>query len=126
MLAGKFQNPWVVKTPPGVSCMFCHPRLNDPDPRFHTLAGVVATDVYPMPVELPFLVNCKEYAGTNFMIRMGTPICLVIPFRREDWKMHVGTLDANLSLEARQGIRKLTGHLRGAFNRYWRKRNRYR
>lgn len=125
-LAGKFQNPWIIKTPPGVSCLFCHPRLNDPDTRFYTLSGVVATDVYPIPVELPFLVNCKEHAGKNFLIRMGAPICVVIPFRREDWKIHVGTPDADASREARQGVRRLTGHLRGAFNRYWRKRTRYR
>lgn len=125
-LAGKFQNPWIVKTPPGVSCLFCHPRLNDPDTRFQTLAGVVATDLYPLPVELPFLVNCKEYAGKNFLIRKDSPICLVIPFRREDWKMQVGTLDEKSSLEVRQGIRKLTGILRGAYNKYWRKRANYR
>lgn len=125
-LAGKFQNPWIVKTPPGVSCLFCHPMLNDPDPRFYTLAGVVATDVYPLPVELPFLVNCRDYAGKNFMIRTETPICLVIPFRREDWKMHVGTLDGNLSREARLGTRKLTARLRGAFNKYWRRRSHFR
>jgi hypothetical protein len=125
-LAGKFHNPWIVKTPPGVSCLFCHPRLNDPDPRFYTLAGVVATDVYPLPVELPFLVNCKEYAGKNFMIRTETPLSLVIPFRREDWKMHVGTLDSDSSNQARLGMRKLTARLRGAYNKYWRRHSHYR
>ena len=125
-LAGKFQNPWIIKTPPGTSCLFCHPRINDPDPRFYTLAGMVATDKFPMPVELPFLVNCKEHSGKNFMIRKGTPISMVIPFRREDWKMQVGVLDPNSRREARQGMVKLTGILFGAFNKYWRKRARYR
>jgi hypothetical protein len=87
---------------------------------------MVATDKFPMPVELPFLVNCKEHSGKNFMIRKGTPISMVIPFRREDWKMQVGVLDPNSRREARQGMVKLTGILFGAFNKYWRKRARYR
>lgn len=124
-LAGKFQNPWIVKTSPGTSCLFVHPQINNPEIRFYTLSGSVATDVYPMPVELPFLVNCRKYKGKNFIIRSGEPICLVIPFRRDDWAMTVRTLDKENALEERLGRIKLTAKLYSAFSKYWRKKSTY-
>jgi hypothetical protein len=77
--AYKFSNPYVIKTPPGYSCIFTHP-FNQISP-FLTLTGVVDTDMHPLAVQFPFLM-LKDYEGT---IKRGTPIVQIIPFKRDDW-----------------------------------------
>ena len=46
--ANKYNNPWLIKTPPGYSCLFVSP-LNNSDDRFTILPGIVDTDKYPTP-----------------------------------------------------------------------------
>lgn len=77
--AYKFSNPYVIKTPPGYSCIFTHP-FNQISP-FLTLTGVVDTDMHPLAVQFPFLM-LKDYEG---VIKRGTPIVQIIPFKRDDW-----------------------------------------
>lgn len=80
--AFKWCNPWLIKTPPGWSTLFVHP-LNRLDLPFHTLSGLVDTDIYNIaPVNLPFLLK-KDFEG---VIRSGTPIAQAIPIKRESWK----------------------------------------
>jgi hypothetical protein len=79
--AYKFSNPYVIKTPPGYSCIFTHP-FNQISP-FLTLTGVVDTDMHPLAVQFPFLM-LKGWEGS---IKPGTPIVQIIPFKREDWAM---------------------------------------
>lgn len=80
--AYKFSNPYVIKTPPGYSCIFTHP-FNQISP-FYTLTGVVDTDMHPLAVQFPFLM-VKGFEGK---ISAGTPIVQIIPFKREEWKMY--------------------------------------
>ena len=77
--AYKFTSPYVIKTPPGYSCIFTHP-FNQVSP-FLTLTGVVDTDMHPLAVQFPFLM-IKNYEG---VIKSGTPIVQIIPFKRDDW-----------------------------------------
>lgn len=79
--AYKFASPYVIKTPPGYSCIFTHP-FNQVSP-FYTLTGVVDTDMHPLAVQFPFLM-IKGFEGK---ISAGTPIVQIIPFKREEWKM---------------------------------------
>ncbi len=81
--AYKFSNPFVIKTPPGYSCIFTHP-FNQISP-FLTLTGVVDTDMHPLSVQLPFLM-LKGYEG---VIKKNTPIVQIIPFKRDDWEYEV-------------------------------------
>jgi hypothetical protein len=77
----KFENKWVMETPPGYSCLITHP-LNRFDLPFFTMSGIVDTDQYNfLPVNLPFFL--KE--GFEGIIPKGTPIAQVIPFKREPW-----------------------------------------
>ena len=76
--AFKWINHWITKTPKGWSCLFIHPMHHDDLP-FKILAGLVDTDKYPIPVHFPFLL--KE--GFSGIIKKGTPIVQVIPFKRE-------------------------------------------
>jgi hypothetical protein len=80
--AYKFSSPFVIKTPPGYSCIMTHP-FNQISP-FLTLTGVVDTDSHPLAVQFPFLMS-KDWEGT---IPKGTPIVQIIPFLREDWSMY--------------------------------------
>lgn len=77
----KWINNFMITTPKGYSCIFVHP-MNRTDLPFTTLSGVVDTDVYPAPVNFPFLVK-KDFTG---VILEGTPIAQIIPIKRTDWK----------------------------------------
>ena len=82
--AFKWNSPWVVKTPPGYSCIFTQP-LNRPDLPFYSLTGIVDTDSYFQPVLFPFFMK-NNFEGK---IPAGTPIVQIIPFKRDDWKMEI-------------------------------------
>lgn len=79
---------FTIKTPPGYSCMFMHPNFMYDSP-FITISGVVDTDKHPVPINFPFFL--KE--GFMGKIEKGTPICQIIPFKRESWKMEKERFD---------------------------------
>jgi hypothetical protein len=78
--APKFVNTWVIKTPPGYSCLFIPPLHHDN--MFKILEGVVDTDTYQAAVELPFELKDTSWEG---IIPAGTPMAQIIPFKRESW-----------------------------------------
>jgi hypothetical protein len=55
---------------------------------FTILDGVVDTDTYNAPVNFPFVLNDITFEG---LIPAGTPMVQVIPFRREEWEMSIGS-----------------------------------
>ena len=76
----KLKNPWLVRTPPGYSCLFIQP-IYEFNPNLRLLSGIVDTDTFDLPVEFPgWIIN-------NHVIKAGQPLMQVIPFKREDWKM---------------------------------------
>jgi hypothetical protein len=75
----KFINPWLVRTPPGYSCLFQAPYYHF-EKRFSVLPGIVDTDIYHN-AHLPTLLSVDP--GQEIMIERGTPLVQVIPFRRE-------------------------------------------
>jgi hypothetical protein len=81
----KWNFDFVIKTPPGYSCVFSHPKHHYDLP-FFTLDGIVDTDKHPVAISFPFLIDL------NFIgkIEKGTPICQIFPFKRESWKSKVG------------------------------------
>jgi hypothetical protein len=95
----KFLNPWIVKTPPGYSCLFL-PPLNRYDWPFRMIAGVVETDKYYREVNFPSV--CLLRPGQRFSARAGTPLIQVIPFKRESWESSHQQTD----MEHRLGIEK--------------------
>jgi hypothetical protein len=76
----KFVQPWIIKTPPGYSCLFVSPTYRNDLP-FYTFPSIVDTDKHPVPVNFPFFLN-KNFSG---IIEHGTPIVQVIPFKRDSW-----------------------------------------
>ena len=88
----KIRNPWLIKTPPGYSCIFTQPfNRNLP---FKIIDGIVDTDDFNFCVNFPaFWTNPISQKET--IIEKGTPLALVIPFKRESWKMKIqkGTIE---------------------------------
>lgn len=85
----KFMNYWRIKTPPGYSCLFRHPFYHASNHPFYTLSGIVDTDLHPVAVNFPFLIN-KEFSG---VIEAGVPIVQIIPFKRQEWEHEVSVED---------------------------------
>jgi hypothetical protein len=86
----KILNPWVIKTPPGYSCLFV-PLLNNADDRFEIISGIVDTDKWNLEVNFPFVINGDKYETLTTTIKRGTPFVQVIPFKRDSWKMKLKT-----------------------------------
>lgn len=83
----KWINPWSIKTPSGYSSLFV-PPMHNPNGIFTILPGVVDTDSYINPVNFPFTLDDPNFEG---MIPAGTPICQVIPFKRDEFKLKIGS-----------------------------------
>jgi hypothetical protein len=81
----KWNNPWSIKTPKGYSTLFIQPVHRESV--FTILPGLVDTDTYTAPVNLPFVLNDINFEG---LIPKGTPIAQVIPIKRESWIMEFG------------------------------------
>ena len=84
--AGKFHNKWLIKTPPGYSCLFVKP-MNRLEPRFEIISGCVDTDTYINVINFPFILHKRD---EQFLIKKGEPMVQVIPFKRESYKMWSG------------------------------------
>ena len=84
----KLKNPWLVRTPPGYSCLFIQP-IYEFNPNLRLLSGIVDTDTFDLPVEFPgWIVN-------DHIIKAGEPLMQVIPFKREDWRMSMEFTDTH-------------------------------
>ena len=85
----KLINPWIIETPPNYSCIFTSP-LNHFESRIKVIDAVVDTDTYYNNINFPFVWTGGE---GEFIIKQGTPIMQVIPFKRESHKLTIGTID---------------------------------
>ena len=93
--AGKFHNKWIIKTPPGYSCLFIKP-MNRIEERFEIISGVVDTDTYINVINFPFILHKRD---EQFIIKKGEPMVQVIPFKRESWKSWCGFYFEKLHLK---------------------------
>ena len=84
----KFINPWIVKTPPGYSCLFTTPMHRGLP--FTVMPGIVDTDTYDYPVNLPFQMNEKGFEG---VLKAGSPMVQIIPFKRDEFVSEVYLFD---------------------------------
>jgi hypothetical protein len=98
----KFTNPFGIITPKGYSCLFMNPP-HRPDWGGSILEGIVDTDYYHSPVNFPFFYNLEKG-----VVPAGTPIALVLPFKRESWKMRIGSdKDFNKLMNSRGTVRSV-------------------
>jgi len=107
----KFHNPWIMKTPPGYSTLFCHPGLRDDLP-FQMIPAIVDTDKHPSAVNFPCFFR-RDFEG---ILELGTPIIQAIPFKREDWTHTISHQDDNESeIEWHRAKRKINGRYKQFF-----------
>ena len=85
----KFINPWVIKTPPGYSCLFITPMHRGVP--FTIMPGIVDTDTFEHAVNFPFEMNQKGFEG---VLKAGTPMAQVIPFKRDEFTSEVYMSDS--------------------------------
>ena len=115
----KWRPGWRIITPKGYSALFTHP-LNRHDLPFRTFSGVVDTDMYELGVEFPFqLLNTIE--EDIFILKKGTPICQVIPFKREDWKSEEVPFDEDAN--KKNGFKLKSEIVRSYKRQFWKKKN---
>ena len=117
-MIGKLINPWAIKTPPGYSCIFTDPfNRNLP---FKIIDGVVDTDQYNLPIHFPFYWT-QDISIKETLLPPGTPMALVIPFKRDDWKMKV---EKNNHDEVAGNSLKLSKYIIDKYKRlFWKKKS---
>lgn len=109
----KLTNPWVVETPPGVSCLFTNP-MNRTDRSITIFDGIVDTDTYYGFVNFPFALtgDCKD-----MVVPAGTPIAQILPFVRAASELQVQLVDP---WKVKSTSYKLGKHDRGGYrNEFW-------
>jgi hypothetical protein len=77
-----WQTMVALNLPKGYSCIITHP-LNRHDLPFISLSGIVDADSMLNEGSIPFYIK-EDFEG---LIKTGTPILQVIPFKREGWKL---------------------------------------
>ena len=115
----KFLNPWHIKTPVGYSCLFVTP-FNHVLP-FDLVSGVVDTDTYLLNIHFPFYWTHR--LDERLVIKEGSPMAMVFPFKRESWKME--TKICELSYEKKNLInfdifKKIADNYK---NKFWSKKS---
>ena len=115
----KILNPWLIKTPPGYSCLFV-PPLNNCDDRFDIIPGIVDTDVWDLEINFPFVFNGHKYETLETVIKRGTPYVQVIPFKRDNWEMKIKTRDTKIVWK--KILTFNTQLLRAYKERFWKKK----
>jgi hypothetical protein len=75
---------WYYETPKDYSLFMTMP-INRPDLPFWTPSAIVDSDIWGLPPFIPFFIK-RNFEG---IIPMGTPICQMIPIKREPWNLIV-------------------------------------
>lgn len=114
----KFNNPWIIKTEPGWSCLFTSPIGHFED-RIEILTAVVDTDKYYNHINFPFILK----KSGRVSIKKGEPLVQVVPFKREDWE---SSCEFDLVDEdaQRKAATNLGTHMSNAYKKeYWVRKN---
>lgn len=90
----KVSTPWIVKTSPGISLMITHPYWSRNN-TFTSVSAIVHSDKTPVVLKWFFEFN-NELPDTPDVVNMnqqiikrGTPLILLIPFKREKIKHQI-------------------------------------
>ena len=104
--AFKYLHGWNILTPPSWSTLFIHPPAYEDLP-IRAIAGVVDTDILNTPINCPVFI--KE--GFEGIIKKGTPIAQLIPFKREGWVAEYTNLgDAEMKYRNQKFFTELYGY----------------
>jgi hypothetical protein len=81
--AFKMKNPWCITTPKGYSCFYLDPFLFQND-YFATWQGIIDTDSFRLNYDNAQIIFYPK-VDHDFVIKKGTPLCQIIPYKREEW-----------------------------------------
>ncbi len=81
--AFKMSSAWDITTPPGYSCFYLDPFLFQND-YFATFQGIIDTDKFNVNKDNSQIIFYPK-VDHSFVITKGTPICQIIPYKREEW-----------------------------------------
>jgi hypothetical protein len=116
----KIRNPWIIKTPPGYSCLFT-PLLNNQDDRFSIIPAIVDTDTFELEINFPIIFNSEKNKELKTLIKRGTPYVQIIPFKRDSWEMSVQSIDETELNKKRAFFKKLITNTYKTF--FWKKKS---
>lgn len=108
----KWMSYWCIKTPPGYSCLFIQP-MNHFEERWEILSGIVDTDTYNMPVNFPMIWKDIKFKG---IIKRGTPIAQVIPFKRDPWEKKIVN---DHPTDYENNLKKLSSKIIDSYKSFW-------
>lgn len=92
---------WMISTPEGYSTLFTSP-IHQPHIPIKAVEAIVDTDSFFSDGHLSFFVE-KDFKG---VIKQGTPIVQVFPFKRDDWEMSIDAEhDVAITDIQRKGVR---------------------
>ncbi len=80
----KIINPWKIRTPKGYSTLMLAPFYHF-EKRFTLVPGVTDSDTYPHL----HAINLFRKGDADHQLKLGMPLMLVVPFRRERWDLDV-------------------------------------
>jgi len=75
---------WLAQTEPGYSTLFLSPLHSDGYP-LKAVEAIIDTDSFTSDGHLSFFVK-KGFKG---ILKQGTPLAQIFPFKREDWEMEI-------------------------------------
>jgi hypothetical protein len=97
---------WVVSTPKGYSSLFIAPQHNESSP-INAISAIIDTDEFYSAGAFSFIVE-KGYKG---IIKRGTPLVQVLPFKRERWNSKI-----NKNFDVHNTLRHQMYKVRSIFN----------
>jgi len=116
--AYKLTNNWKITTPKGYSVLYTSPYFHAPSLRI--MPGIVDTDQWHN-TNFPF-----EWIGGDgeFVIKKGTPLVQVIPFKREDWSYSTTYLNSAQYHKFDVKMNQVTTLLSNGYKKlFWSKKN---
>jgi hypothetical protein len=111
---------WAVGTPKGYSVLVLQPAYSDSSP-LTALQAIVDTDSFITDGHLSFLVE-KDFKG---VIKQGTPLIQVIPFKRESWVKEMVSPEESQKVQFSQRL-KLRAVFVNAYKNFFRGKKEYR
>lgn len=114
----KFNNPWVIKTPAGYSCLLMQP-FDIENKNYTLLPAIVDTDTYDNAINFPGYVT----ADSDFKIDCGDPLMWVFPFKRDEWKMEIAS--QNFEPNKSNALLKMSQVFENAYRNFFHSKKRY-
>jgi len=105
--AFKFRNAWNIKTPPGYSCLYLDPFLHQNN-FFSVWPGIIDTDKFNLNMDNSQVIFYPK-VDHSFVIKKGTPLTQIIPFRREEWNSSAQVKDPKTFIDNLSDVTSVYG-----------------